>query len=92
MNPRRCEVRAFKGQKQVAETSLLKEIEQYFQSADFDPRNKVRRTSLPPIYFQHRGESATSPSSPYHIISPIIIVFSWNAVVQAHVVTDQTTR
>ena len=34
-------------------------VEQYFQSGVLDPTQRVRRTNLPPIYFQHVGHSLT---------------------------------
>ncbi|RYO79874.1 hypothetical protein DL766_000946 [Monosporascus sp. MC13-8B] len=55
-----CEVQAFKNpEPRAAETSLLQTIERYFQSSEHDSRAKVRGTSLPPVYFQHRGHSLT---------------------------------
>ncbi|RYP41144.1 hypothetical protein DL769_011643 [Monosporascus sp. CRB-8-3] len=55
-----CEVQAFKNQEpRAAEASLLQAIERYFQSSEHDSGAKVRRTSLPPVYFQHRGHSLT---------------------------------
>ncbi|KAI1858068.1 uncharacterized protein JN550_012890 [Neoarthrinium moseri] len=43
----------------TAEAQMLRHVEDYFMSGDFDPEAKVRKTSLPPIYFQHRGHSMT---------------------------------
>ncbi|RYO98481.1 hypothetical protein DL764_007077 [Monosporascus ibericus] len=55
-----CEVQAFKNpEPRAAEISLFQAIEGYFQSSEHDSRAKVRRTSLPPVYFQHRGHSLT---------------------------------
>ncbi|RYP11757.1 hypothetical protein DL765_007599 [Monosporascus sp. GIB2] len=55
-----CEVQAFKNPgPRAAEASLLQTIERYFQSSEHDSRAKVRWTSLPPVYFQHRGHSLT---------------------------------
>ncbi|RYP48970.1 hypothetical protein DL768_005242 [Monosporascus sp. mg162] len=57
---RNCEVQAFKNpEPRAAEASLFQAIEGYFQSSEHDSRAKVRRTSLPPVYFQHRGHSLT---------------------------------
>ncbi|KAJ8130434.1 hypothetical protein O1611_g3195 [Lasiodiplodia mahajangana] len=55
-----CEAEGFKSPKQgVAEAALFASVQQYFEGASFDPREKVRQTNLPPIYFQHRGHSLT---------------------------------
>ncbi|ORY72031.1 peptidase family C78-domain-containing protein [Pseudomassariella vexata] len=55
-----CEAQGFKDTRPgSAEMKLLRYVQDYFESADFDPRDKVRRTTLPPIYFQHRGHSLT---------------------------------
>ncbi|KAK8110537.1 peptidase family C78-domain-containing protein [Apiospora kogelbergensis] len=54
------EAQGFKDQQPiVAERKLLDHVQAYFESQDFDPARKVRTTSLPPIYFQHRGHSLT---------------------------------
>ncbi|KAK8041197.1 peptidase family C78-domain-containing protein [Apiospora phragmitis] len=59
------EAQGFKDQQPiVAERKLLEHVQAYFESGyieskDFDPARKVRMTSLPPIYFQHRGHSLT---------------------------------
>ena len=54
----RCEVQAFKSpEPRISEMLLLDAVEKYFQSPGFDIQDKVRCTSLPPIYFQHRGKS-----------------------------------
>ncbi|KAK8047626.1 hypothetical protein PG996_015690 [Apiospora saccharicola] len=54
------EAQGFKDQQPiVAERKLLDHVQGYFESGDFDPSRKVRTTSLPPIYFQHRGHSLT---------------------------------
>ncbi|KAK8017609.1 hypothetical protein PG993_013935 [Apiospora rasikravindrae] len=54
------EAQGFKDQQPiVAERKLLEHVQAYFESGDFDPARKVRTTSLPPIYFQHRGHSLT---------------------------------
>ncbi|CAJ2507471.1 Uu.00g086570.m01.CDS01 [Anthostomella pinea] len=55
-----CEAQGFKCDKPSdAEAELLASVERYFESRRYDPQAKVRRTSLPPIYFQHRGHSLT---------------------------------
>ncbi|KAJ4389151.1 hypothetical protein N0V93_006613 [Gnomoniopsis smithogilvyi] len=56
-----CEAQGFKNKKEAmrAETSMLVNVERYFQQGMFDPADKVRSTSLPPIYFQHAGHSMT---------------------------------
>ncbi|KAH8664327.1 peptidase family C78-domain-containing protein [Xylariales sp. PMI_506] len=55
-----CEATGFKDSRPGnAERKLLQHVEAYFESGDFDPTDKVRRTTLPPIYFQHRGHSLT---------------------------------
>lgn len=56
-----CEAQGFKNKKVAlrAETSLLVNVERYFQQGVFDPEDKVRSTKLPPIYFQHAGHSMT---------------------------------
>lgn len=54
------EAQGFKDQQPiVAERKLLDHVQGYFESGDLDPSRKVRTTSLPPIYFQHRGHSLT---------------------------------
>ncbi|KAI1736158.1 peptidase family C78-domain-containing protein [Xylaria scruposa] len=55
-----CEVEGFKSPKPgVAEAALFASVQRYFEKASFDPEDKIRRTNLPPIYFQHRGHSLT---------------------------------
>lgn len=56
-----CEAQGFKNKKEAlrAETSMLVNVERYFQQGIFDPGDKVRSTTLPPIYFQHAGHSMT---------------------------------
>ncbi|KAI1754427.1 peptidase family C78-domain-containing protein [Xylaria castorea] len=55
-----CEVEGFKSPKHgVAEAALFASVQQYFETASFDTKDKVRCTNLPPIYFQHRGHSLT---------------------------------
>lgn len=39
-----------------AEARLMQHILEYFEAAGVQDSGKVRRTSLPPIYFQHRGK------------------------------------
>lgn len=56
----RCEAEGFKSHKPgAAEAALFASAKQYFESAPFDPTDKIRCTNLPPIYFQHRGHSLT---------------------------------
>lgn len=55
-----CEAVAFKDPRPgCSEIKLLRYVEDYFTCGDFDPERKVRCTSMPPIYFQHRGHSLT---------------------------------
>lgn len=55
-----CEAEGFKSHKPgAAEAALFASAKQYFESAPFDPTDKIRCTNLPPIYFQHRGHSLT---------------------------------
>ncbi|KAI0873588.1 peptidase family C78-domain-containing protein [Hypoxylon argillaceum] len=55
-----CEAEGFKSPRPgAAEASLFASVQQYFEGGSFDPRDKVRSTDLPPIYFQHRGHSLT---------------------------------
>ncbi|KAI1075246.1 peptidase family C78-domain-containing protein [Whalleya microplaca] len=55
-----CEAQGFKRPEAgAAEALLFNAVERYFESAPFDPQEKVRCTTLPPIYFQHRGHSLT---------------------------------
>ncbi|KAI0408150.1 peptidase family C78-domain-containing protein [Xylaria palmicola] len=55
-----CQAEGFKSPKQgVAEEALFAAVRQYFEKAPSDSRDKIRRTELPPIYFQHRGHSLT---------------------------------
>lgn len=56
-----CEPQGFKHKKEagMAEAQLLAHIERYFEQAIFNPDSRVRRTMLPPIYFQHMGHSMT---------------------------------
>ncbi|KAL2259129.1 hypothetical protein VTK26DRAFT_7322 [Humicola hyalothermophila] len=42
-----------------SEKQLLEYVEGYFQSGVEDPTQRVRRTKLPPLYFQHIGHSLT---------------------------------
>lgn len=55
------EAQGFKNKTEAgrAETSLLVNVERYFQQGIFNPEDKVRSTTLPPIYFQHAGHSMT---------------------------------
>lgn len=56
-----CEAQGFKNKQEAgrAEASLLVHVERYFQQGIFDPEDKVRHTTLPPIYLQHAGHSMT---------------------------------
>ncbi|KAI3323129.1 DUF1671-domain-containing protein [Xylariaceae sp. AK1471] len=55
-----CDAEGFRSSKEgVSEALLFASVLQYFESAPFDPKNKVRCTDLPPIYFQHQGHSMT---------------------------------
>ncbi|KAI1827547.1 peptidase family C78-domain-containing protein [Xylaria intraflava] len=55
-----CNVEGFKLKaKGAAEAALFASVQQYFESASFSRKDKVRRTDLPPIYYQHRGHSLT---------------------------------
>lgn len=55
-----CEAEGFKSHKPgAAEAALFASVLQYFESAPFNPTDKIRCTNLPPIYFQHRGHSLT---------------------------------
>ncbi|KAI0019621.1 peptidase family C78-domain-containing protein [Xylariomycetidae sp. FL0641] len=55
-----CEAQGFKSQEPgVAEAQLFSSVETYFETSQYDRQAKVRRTSRPPIYFQHRGHSLT---------------------------------
>lgn len=46
-------------------------VENYFQSGVEDPTQNIRRTNLPPIYFQHAGTCGPLLSLPNNL--PIII-------------------
>ncbi|KAI0120036.1 peptidase family C78-domain-containing protein [Nemania sp. FL0031] len=73
-----CEAEGFKSSPKdgVAEAALFAYVKRYFESASFDPRDKVRRTSLPPIYFQHRGHSLTIVGLEQRLSgSPKLLVF-----------------
>ncbi|GAP87657.1 putative peptidase family C78 [Rosellinia necatrix] len=55
-----CEAEAIKFHEQgSAEAALFAYVRQYFESAPLESSEKVRCTTLPPIYFQHRGHSLT---------------------------------
>lgn len=41
----------------------MQHVLEYFEAAHVEGSGKVRRTSLPPIYFQHRG-TRTLPIAP----------------------------
>lgn len=54
-----CRVRAMgfrDSQTEQAEARLMQHVLEYFAAAHVEGSGKVRRTSLPPIYFQHRGK------------------------------------
>ncbi len=38
---------------------LLRDIEEYFRKGNYQPGEKIRTTTLPPIYWQHPGHSLT---------------------------------
>ncbi|MCJ1260216.1 hypothetical protein MMC22_000075 [Lobaria immixta] len=58
---------------------LIETVEEYFLSGATDPSQKVCRTSLPPLYFQHPGHSLTivglekhkSGSSNFLVLDPM---------------------
>lgn len=56
-----CDAQGFKNKKEAgkAEASLLVNVERYFQQGIFNPEDRMRCTTLPPIYFQHAGHSMT---------------------------------
>lgn len=56
-----CDAQGFKNKEVAgkAEAQMLAAVERYFQQGEFDPEDRVRCTSLPPIYFQHAGHSMT---------------------------------
>lgn len=56
-----CDAQGFKNKQEAgrAESSLLVNVERYFQQGLFNSGDKVRHTNLPPIYFQHAGHSMT---------------------------------
>ncbi|KAK2602637.1 hypothetical protein N8I77_009152 [Diaporthe amygdali] len=56
-----CDAQGFKNKEQPgkAEAQMLASVERYFEQGIFDPEDKVRCTTLPPIYFQHAGHSMT---------------------------------
>ncbi|KAL2266529.1 hypothetical protein VTJ83DRAFT_5881 [Remersonia thermophila] len=43
----------------ASEALLLKSVEDHFQSGVEDPTQRIRKTAVSPIYFQHRGHSLT---------------------------------
>ncbi|KAL1842500.1 hypothetical protein VTJ49DRAFT_5106 [Mycothermus thermophilus] len=43
----------------ASEALLLKSVEDHFQSGVEDPTQRIHRTKVSPIYFQHRGHSLT---------------------------------
>ncbi|KAK4156502.1 peptidase family C78-domain-containing protein [Chaetomidium leptoderma] len=42
-----------------SEAQLMEFVENYFQSGVEDPTQRIRKTNLPPLYFQHTGHSLT---------------------------------
>ncbi|KAM7195993.1 zinc finger with UFM1-specific peptidase domain protein [Rhypophila sp. PSN 637] len=53
-----CDAQGFKHREPgKSEALMLDEVEAYFQSGVQDPTQRVRRTHLPPVYFQHAGHS-----------------------------------
>ncbi|EJT76263.1 hypothetical protein GGTG_06185 [Gaeumannomyces tritici R3-111a-1] len=55
-----CESHGFKNREPGrSESRLLAEVERYFETPSYDPAYKVRRTNMPPLYFQHAGHSMT---------------------------------
>lgn len=55
-----CDAQGFKHREfGRSEMLLMEEVENYFQAGVQDPMQRVRRTYLPPIYFQHAGHSMT---------------------------------
>lgn len=56
----------------------MQEVERYFQSGDFNPEYKVRRTKMPPIYFQHAGKSSI-PDANYERLL-IVATISYRAL------------
>ena len=53
----RCEANAFNPVDQTpVHCSLLINVLEYFQKGVVDSSQKVHRTSLPPLYFQHPGK------------------------------------
>lgn len=56
MMPFRCETNAFSESKDsIGYQQVLQEVENYFITGTTNPSQKVCRTSLPPLYFQHPG-------------------------------------
>ena len=54
----RCETQGFRNPEPgKSEALLLEEVENYFMSGVVDPTKRIRPTNLPPIFFQHPGES-----------------------------------
>ncbi|KAK3308660.1 peptidase family C78-domain-containing protein [Chaetomium strumarium] len=55
-----CECRAIDHREPgKSEAQLMEYVEEYFQSGVEDPTQRIRRTNLPPLYFQHAGHSMT---------------------------------
>ncbi|KAK4241239.1 peptidase family C78-domain-containing protein [Achaetomium macrosporum] len=55
-----CECRAIEHKEpSKSEAQLMEYVEDYFQSGVEDPTQLIRKTNLPPLYFQHAGHSMT---------------------------------
>ncbi|KAK0651970.1 peptidase family C78-domain-containing protein [Cercophora newfieldiana] len=55
-----CDAQGFKNRELGKSEMLLMEyVENYFQTGVEDPTQRIRLTSLPPLYFQHAGHSMT---------------------------------
>jgi hypothetical protein len=56
----RCDAKAIKHDNPAeSEADLMQYVETYFQGGVQDPSQRIRRTQLGPIYFQHAGHSLT---------------------------------
>ncbi|KAL1877107.1 hypothetical protein VTK73DRAFT_8844 [Phialemonium thermophilum] len=55
-----CDAQGFKNRESgKSEALLLEDVENYFMSGVTDPTQRIRATTLPPIYLQHAGHSMT---------------------------------
>ncbi|ERT02335.1 hypothetical protein HMPREF1624_00633 [Sporothrix schenckii ATCC 58251] len=55
-----CSINAFKHKTpEKSRDALLRDVEHYFSKGFYSPGQKVRSTTLPPIYWQHPGHSLT---------------------------------